>query len=140
MTKDDAKTTVHTSAESPPDYGSAFCEGVMRFRDEWNPAEPEFSVEISGKPFALSDVCGLVGGLGDHLPENVLDRLLSELHDARYTHVKAELANDPSYSTAAGCLLTLMHDSRAALRRLEERFRTPGVKLWSKRDDNSGSE
>jgi hypothetical protein len=125
----------------PLHYGSAFCEAVMRFRDEWNPAAPEFSLDISGKPFALSDLCGLVVSLGGHLPTNVLNRLLSEMHNARYTRLKMELADDPSYSTAAGCLLRLMNDSRAALHRLdEERFRAPGVKLWDKQGTHSGSE
>ena len=130
MKKDETK---NSSAELPFDYGSAFCEGMMRFRDEWNPAAPEFTLDISGKPFTLSDLCALVIGLGGHLPTNALNRLLSEMHNARYTRLKMELADDPSYSTAASCLLRLMNDSRAALRRLdEERFRAPGVKLWGK--------
>jgi hypothetical protein len=138
MTNDE---TNNSSDEVPLDYGSAFCEAVMRFRDEWNPAAPEFILDISGKPFALSDLCGLVVGLGGHLPTNVLNRLLSEMHNARYTRLKTELADDPSYSTAAGCLLRLMNDSRAALHRLdEERFRAPGVKLWDKQGTHTGSE
>ena len=138
MTKDETK---NSSGELPLDYRSAFCEGVMRFRDEWNPAAPEFRLDISGKPFTLSDLCGLVVGLGGHLPTNVLNRLLSEMHNARYTRLKVELANDPSYSTAARCLLRLMNDSRAALHRLdEERFRAPGVKLWDKQGTHNGSE
>jgi hypothetical protein len=125
MTNDE---TNNSFDELPLDYGSAFCEAVMRFRDEWNPAAPEFILDISGKPFALSDLCGLVVGLGGHLPTNVLNRLLSEMHNARYTRLKTELADDPSYSPAAGCLLRLMNDSRAALHRLdEERFRAPGL-------------
>jgi len=55
MTKDETK---NSSSELPLDYGSAFCEGVLRFRDEWNPAAPDFSLDISGKPFTLSDLCG----------------------------------------------------------------------------------
>ena len=138
MTKDETK---NSSGELPLDYRSAFCEAVMRFRDEWNPAAPEFRLDISGKPFALSDLCGLVVGLGDHLPTNVLNRLLSEMHNARYTRLKVELADDPSYPTAARCLLRLMNDSRAALHRLdEERFRAPGVKLWDKQGTHNGSE
>ena len=137
MKKDETK---NSSAELPFDYGSAFCEGMMRFRDEWNPAAPEFTLDISGKPFTLSDLCALVIGFRGHLPTNALNRLLSEMHNARYTRLKMELADDPSYSTAASCLLTLMNDSRAALRRLdEERFRAPGVKLWGKQGAQSGS-
>jgi hypothetical protein len=138
MTKDETKSS---SGELPLDYGGAFCDGVMRFRDEWNPAAPEFSVDIGGKPFALSDLCRLVRGLGGRLPKDVLNRLLSDMHNARYTRLKTELADDPSYSTAAGCLLMLINDSRAALRRLdEERFRSPGVKLWDKQVTNSETE
>jgi hypothetical protein len=138
MTKDETK---NSSGEHPVDYASAFCEGVMRFRDEWDPAAPEFSLDIGGKPLALSDLCGLVVGLGGHLPTNVLNRLLSEMHNTRYTRLKMELADDPSYSIAAGSLLSLMNDSRAALQRLdEERFRAPGVKLWDKQGTHTGSE
>jgi hypothetical protein len=138
MPKDETKSD---SGELPLDYARAFCDGVMRFRDEWNPAAPELSVDISGEPFALSDLCRLVGGLGGHLPKNVLHRLLSEMHYAQYKRLKARLADDPSYSTAAGCLLKLINDSRAALQRLdEERFKSPGVKLWDKRASNSGPE
>jgi hypothetical protein len=123
------------------DYCGGFCDAVLRLRDEWNPAAPEFSVDINGKPFALSDVCGLVKGVSGHLPKNVLDRLLSEMHSARYMRLKTELVDNPSYSTAADCLLMLINDSKVALRRLDdERFRSPGVKLWDKRDSASGSE
>src|SRR6202034_2099522 len=107
MTKE---LTRRRSVELSLDYRGAFCEGVMRFRDEWNPAAPEFILDISGKPFALSDLCGLVAGLGGHLPTNVLNRLLSEMHNARHTQAKMELADDPSYSTAADCLLKLIND------------------------------
>lgn len=138
MTQQKAKSSV---GEQPLDYGRAFCDGVMRFRDEWNPAAPEFSVDISGRPFALSDLCRLVRNVGGHLPKDVLNRLLSEMHNARYMQLKTALADDPSYSTAAGCLLMLINDSKAALQRLdEERFRTPGVKLWDKRGTNGVSE
>jgi hypothetical protein len=138
MTKDEPKSS---SGELSFDYGTAFCDGVMRFRDEWNPAAPEFTVDISGKPLMLSDLCRLVKGVGGHLPKNILNRLLSEMHNARYTRLRTRLADDPSYSTAAGCLLMLINDSRAALKRLdEERFRSPGVKLWDKRGTNGESE
>jgi hypothetical protein len=138
MMNDETKSS---SGELPFGYGGAFCDGVMRFRDEWNPAATEFSVDIGGRAFVLSDLCQLVRGLSGHLPKNVLNRLLSEMHNARYMHLKTELAHDPSYSTAADCLLTLINDSRAALQRLdEERFKTPGVKLWDKQGPNGGSE
>ena len=138
MTKND---TTSSSGEPSLDYRGAFCDGVMRFRDEWNPAAPEFSVDIGGTPFVLSDLCRLVRGLGGHLPKDVLNRLLSEMHNARYMRLKTKLADDPSYSTAAGCLLMLINDSRAALRRLdEERFKSPGVKLWDKQGTNGGTE
>jgi len=118
------------SAASLTGCTRAFCEGAMRFRAEWDPAATEFSINVNGKPFAISDVCKFVVGLDDHLPEDVLDRLLSEMHDPGHAHLKAELTTDPSYSTAAYCLLMLIHDSKAALRRLrDERFRTPGVKF-----------
>lgn len=137
MTKDETKRF----SEMSLDYCGAFCEGVMRFRDEWNPAAPELSVDISGNLFVLGDLCRLVKGLGSHVPKNVLNRLLSEMHNARYIRLRTELADDPSYSMAADCLLILMNDSRAALQRLdEERFRSPGVKLWDKRDPNGGPE
>jgi hypothetical protein len=138
MTKDKTETI---SGEPSLDYGSAFCDAVMRFRDEWNPAAPEFSVEIRGRPFLLSDLCRLARGVDGHVPRNVLDRLLLEMHDARYTRCKTELANNPSYPTAADCLSTLINESKAALQRLdEERFRTPGVKLLAKRGKDEGSE
>jgi hypothetical protein len=111
----------------------------MRFREEWNPATPDFSVNVDGKPFVLSDLCRLVRDVGGHLPTNIIGRLLSEMHNVRYEHLRRRLADDPSYSNAANCLLLLMKDSRAALQRLdEERFRSPGVKLWDKRESNNG--
>jgi hypothetical protein len=138
MMKDEVKSR---SRKLPFDYGAAFCDAVMRFRDEWNPAATEFSVDIGGRAFVLSDLCRLVRSLSGHLPKNVLDRLLSEMHNARYMRLKIELASDPSYANAADCLLMLINDSRAALRRLdEERFKSPGVKLWDKQGADSGSQ
>jgi hypothetical protein len=138
MTNDETKSS---SGELSLDYGGAFCDGVMRFRDEWNPAATEFSVDAGGMAFALGNLCRLVRGLSGHLPKNVLNRLLSEMHNARYLHLKIELADDPSYLNAADCLLMLINDSKAALQRLdEERFKSPGVKLWDKQGINSGSE
>jgi hypothetical protein len=138
MMKNEVKSS---SGKLPFDYCGAFCGAVMRFRDEWNPAAAEFSVDIGGRAFVLSDLCRSVGSLGGHLPRNVLDRLLSEMHNARYMRLKIELADDPSYSNAADCLLMLINDSRAALQRLdEERFKSPGVKLWDKQGTNSGPE
>jgi hypothetical protein len=138
MTTDETESI---SGEPSLDYGGAFCDAVMRFRDEWNPAAPEFSVEICGRPFLLSDLCRLARGVDGHVPRNVLNQLLSEMHAARYTRCKTKLVNNPSYPTAADCLLTLINESRAALQRLdEERFRTPGVKLWDKRNIDDGSE
>jgi hypothetical protein len=138
MKNDEAQSSFR---KVPLDYGAAFCDAVMRFRDEWNPAAPEFSVNIGGKPYVLSNLCRLVRGVRGQLPKNVLDRLLSEMHNSRYALLKNELADDPLYSTAADCLLILINDSRAALQRLdEERFRSPGVKLWDKRHPNNESE
>jgi hypothetical protein len=138
MTNDETKIS---SGELSLEYGGAFCDGVMRFRDEWNPAATEFSVNVGGRAFALGDLCRLVRGLSGHLPKNVLNRLLSEMHNARYMRLKIELADDPSYSNAADCLLMLINDSKAALQRLdEERFKSPGVKLWDKQGINSGSD
>jgi hypothetical protein len=138
MTKE---LTRRRSVELSLDYRGAFCEGVMRFRDEWNPAVPEYSVDICGQPFVLSDLCKLVSGLDGHLPNDVCIRLLSEMHNAQFARLKTELADDPSYATAADCLLMLINDSRAALQRLdEERFRSPGVKLWDKRGLNGLSQ
>jgi len=138
MTKHETKSSY---GELLLDYGGAFCDGVMRFRDEWNPAATEFSVDVGARAFVLSDLCRSVRGLSGHLPKKVLNRLLSEMHNARYMRLKTELADDPSYSNAADCLLMLINDSRAALRRLdEERFKSPGVKLWDKQGANSGSE
>jgi hypothetical protein len=138
MTKNETNSS---SGQLPLDYGAAFCDGVMRFRDEWNPAATEFSVDIGGKPFLLSDLCRLVRSRSGHLPRNVLNQLLSEMHNIRYERLKTELADDPSYSTAARCLLVLINDSRAALQRLdEERFKSPGVKLWDKQGSNSAIE
>ena len=118
------------SAASLADCTRAFCEGVMRFRDEWNPAASEFSINISGTLFAISDICKFLGGCDDKLPQDVLGRLLCEMHDPRRAPLREELTTDTSYSTAALCLLTLIHDSKEALRRLrDERFRTPGVKF-----------
>jgi hypothetical protein len=122
------------------DYWDAFCDGVRRFRDEWDPAAPDFSVDVSGRRLGLSDLCRVIRGVGGQLPKDVLDRLLSDMHNERYIRRKTELARDPSYSTAADCLLMLITDGRAALRRLdEERFRSPGLKLRHKRDPNNGS-
>jgi hypothetical protein len=131
----DCSAILDASAASPTDFTRAFCEGVMRFRDEWNPAATEFSVNINGKAFAISDVCKFVEDLHDHLPEAVLDRLLAEMHDPRRAHLKAKLTTYPSYSTAVECVLMLMHDSKAAFRRLrDERFRTCGVKFMRLRE------
>jgi hypothetical protein len=81
MTKDKAKSSF---GEQPFDYGRAFCDGVMRFRDEWNPATPEFSVDISGRPSALSDLCRLVRNVGGHLPKDVLNRYCQKCQALNY--------------------------------------------------------
>jgi hypothetical protein len=79
---------------------------------EWTPPLPEGEVNIEGTPFTISEVCRLVSGFGDRLPETIFNMLSSYMR-AGHAALAAKLAADRSYETGAHCLLKLIADRKA---------------------------
>jgi hypothetical protein len=116
------------SEEQPisPELAEAFRQAVALYRD-FDPAlrEQTSLVSLDQKPYSICEVCRLVGGFSDPLPEGLLARLFSYMH-AEHMELERDLAKNRSYATAARCLLKLIEDRRVTHQRLEERRRYLG--------------
>jgi hypothetical protein len=104
--------------QSPPIPGylsEPFHEAAWLYA-EWNPPLPEREVNIEGTPFTISEICRLVSGFGDQLPETVFNMLSSYMRPG-HAALAAKLAADRSYETGAQCLLDLIADRKAEFER-----------------------
>jgi hypothetical protein len=105
------------SPDPIPNYlREAFSEAVELFSN-WSPAAPEREVSIHERRFTISEVCGLVDGYADPIPDSVVVGLTSNMQTP-HTALRERLARVPTYSTGAKCLRRLISDRRADYRRL----------------------
>src|ERR1700729_104361 len=94
----------------------AFTEAVEIFVN-WSPAAREREVNINGRRFTMSGVCGLVDGYADPIPHSLVVELTCQMQTG-HAALKDQLARDPSYTTGAKCLRKLISDRKADYRRL----------------------
>jgi hypothetical protein len=94
----------------------AFSEAVELFSN-WSPAAPEREVSIHERRFTISEVCGLVDGYADLIPDSVVVALTFNMQTP-HTALREKLARVPTYSTGAKCLRRLISDRKADYRRL----------------------
>ncbi len=102
------------------DEREAFCIAVKIYRSgEWIPGLPNRNkIDINGDPLTLRDICALVAATKDRLPDSIVDDLREHMDD-QYVHLRGELAQDRSYAIGAKCLIELMNEREADLRRRE---------------------
>ena len=101
----------------PPAYAQAFRDAVWRYSRWTGEAEPEVILDL--KPVSISSLCKYVLPFNDPLPEDVFQKLFSELLN-EYVVLKGEHDTDPTYGTAAHCFLKLIeHHKRDHSRRGE---------------------
>jgi hypothetical protein len=89
----------------PPGRAAAFRDAVRHYSDWRGEAEPVVTFDL--KPALISTVCEAVLPFNDPLPEDVFEKLFSHLH-TEHTVLRMELDTDPTYATAARCLLKLI--------------------------------
>ena len=85
----------------------------------WTPAGPNLLVSIELKPYSFESAYSLIDTFDDPLPEDLLHRLLANIH-YRDEDIKEDLATRRSYSSAARVLRCLMQRRKEEYRRLEE--------------------
>jgi hypothetical protein len=73
---------------------------VWRYSHWSGERKPEVILDL--KPVLISTVCKNVLPFDDPLPEDVFEKLFSELH-MEHTVLEGELDADPTYGTAACC-------------------------------------
>ena len=111
-TESDRRMTEQLSDPIPNDVRQAFLEVIRLFKNwTFGGSEPLVSFRKLRR-ISISGVCELVLSYrNEPLPEN-LDSLLRNLIDGTRTHLKVGLDEDPSYATAAQCLLKMIDVSR----------------------------
>jgi hypothetical protein len=92
-------------------FREAFHNAVWSYAD-WTPELGEPEVRLGDRGYALSEVCGLMNGFEERLPEDIFDRLMSYLREIRYTLLRQKLVAEPSYAAAGYCFLRLIEDRK----------------------------
>jgi hypothetical protein len=89
------------SAETiPSDFAEAFAYAVLVY-GIWTPEEPGRLIQVGPRLYSVIEVCRFVDQFTDRLPERVYLKLRSYMRDYPDAKLKADLAADPSYATAA---------------------------------------
>jgi hypothetical protein len=96
----------------PKDLAQGFRDAVEFFGSSWSAAEHGREVSINGHPYKIEEVCNLVVGYADNLPDDVVQKLLSYM-DLRYDYMKEDLALHANYRIGALCLRKLVQDGEA---------------------------
>ena len=92
----------------PKELADAFAHAVLAF-ELWHPEHEGQQISIPGRDYhSIDAVCGLVDKFTDPLPEHVLEKLRSYMHDQPHGDLIAELLKRPTYATGAVCLRKLM--------------------------------
>jgi hypothetical protein len=90
------------------DYLRAFDAAVEYFASgDWIATLPDLRrIVIDGKPHSIRQVCALVDGFGDRLPDEVYRILRNQMHLGS-EELQRKLEKGGSYAAAAACLLEL---------------------------------
>jgi hypothetical protein len=114
--------TMNSENRITPELAEAFADAIGQF-SIWTPDTDELLVSIEGKPYTMTGVCGLVQQFrDDKVPANVLHALFGHMH-LGHKDLQEQLTNDPSYATAAVCLMKMItykksdHEAKARSRR-----------------------
>jgi hypothetical protein len=102
------------STDALPQYVRRIFRDAIRLNARWTPAAGTSvpTVRFRNLVVSLSGVCALVLAYkNEPLPTMIFDELWSAI-DMQHIKLKAELATDPSYATAAKCLDTLVQGRR----------------------------
>ena len=92
----------------PKELAEAFAHAVLAF-ELWHAEHEGQQISIPGRGYhSIDAVCGLVDKFTDPLPEHVLERLRSYMHDQPRGDLITELLKRLTYATGAVCLRKLM--------------------------------
>jgi hypothetical protein len=92
----------------PKDLAKAFDQAVLAY-ELWHPTNQGQLILIAGHYCTIGRVCDLVSEfVDDQLPEHVLERLRSYMHDQPHGAQKAKLLESPTYGVGAICLREIM--------------------------------
>jgi hypothetical protein len=99
------------------DYLNAFDAAVRYFASgDWNATLPDLRrITIDGKPHSIRQVCALVDGFGDRLPDEVYRVLRSQIHLGS-EELQRKLEKGGAYTVAARCLLELIEQRIRAVK------------------------
>ena len=103
----------HMHPTIPPAYAQAFRDAVWCYSHWRNDREPEVILDL--QPVSISAVCRDVLPFNDPLPEDVFEKLFSELH-MEHSVLKGEL----DVGTAARCFLKLIEHRKTEYRQSQE--------------------
>jgi hypothetical protein len=70
---------------------------------DWTPASRDVTVTVEFQPLSSEKVCGFVEGIEDLMPGDLLQLLLSQIHE-QDNDLRLDLAQNETYSTGARCL------------------------------------
>ena len=100
------------------DYLNAFDAAVRYFASgHWIATLPDLKrITIDGKPHSIRQVCTLVDGLSDRLPDEVYRILRTEMQRGS-KELQRKLEKGGSYAAAARCLLELIEERIRAVKR-----------------------
>ena len=97
----------------PPAYAQAFRDAVWCYSHWRDEREPKVTLDL--QPVSISAVCRDVLLFNDPLPEDVFEKLFSELH-MEHSVLKGEL----DVGTAARCFLKLIEHRKAEYQQSQE--------------------
>ena len=99
------------------DYLRAFDAAVEYFvSGHWIATLPDLKrITIDGKPHSIRQVCTLVDGFSDRLPDEVYRVLHNEMHLGS-KKLQGKLEKGGSYAAAARCLLELIEERVRAVK------------------------
>jgi hypothetical protein len=99
------------------DYLKAFDAAVEYFASgAWIAALPDLRrIAIDGRPHSIRQVCALVDGFSDRLPDEVYRVLRNQTHYGS-EEVQRKLEKGGSYGAAATCLLELIEQRIRAVK------------------------
>jgi hypothetical protein len=91
------------------EYLRAFDEAVEYFDSgDWSATLPDLRrITVDGKPHSIRQVCALVDGFGDRVPDEVYRVLRSQMHLGS-EDLQGKLEKGGSYAATAKCLLELI--------------------------------